>query len=361
MNRWRTLRVRLLASYLAVALAGALTLVIVASLTAPAFFTRHMMDMGHGGQMMGGMTSELESAFATSMARALAVGVPVSVVVALAVSALVAGRITRPLDRVRMATRRLAQGFYHERVAAPAEAELAGLADDVNALAASLEETERERMQLITDLAHELRTPLSAIEGYMEGLIDGVVPAEVETFASVAEEAARLKRLAADLSTLSSIQEQGGVARRLEVDLGELATAVAQRLRPQFDDQAVHLHTDTPPVRVKGDPDRLTQVIVNLLGNALTYTPSGGRVNLTVRRSEGQIELEVKDTGRGIPAPDLKRIFERFYRADPSTPGGSGIGLTIARGIARAHGGDVVAHSEGPGTGATFTLTLPAT
>ena len=359
MSRWRTLRVRLLASYLAVVLSGALTLTVVASVAAPTFFAGHMADMLPGSGMMAGMAEDLDTAFALSMARALAVGVLVSVVVALVVSALVAGRIIGPLDRVRIATRRLAEGSYSERVALPAEAELAALAADVNALASSLEETEQKRVQLMADLAHELRTPLSAIEGYMEGLIDGVVPAEVETFASVAEEAARLKRLASDLSSLSRIQEEGGVTRRVGFDLGDLASSVATRLRPQFDDQNVQLLVDTPHLAVSGDPDRLTQVIVNLLGNALSYTPSGGRVKVTGRHRGGQIELAVSDTGRGLSTADLQRVFERFYRADPASIGGSGIGLTIARGIARAHGGDVVAHSNGPGTGATFTLVLP--
>jgi histidine kinase len=359
MSRWRTLRVRLFASYLAVVLSGALTLAVVASVTAPAFFAGHMTDMLPGSGMMAGMADDLDTAFAVSMARALALGVLVSVVVALVVSAMVAGRIIRPLDRVRVATRRLAEGSYSERVALPAEAELAALAADVNALASSLEETEQKRVQLMSDLAHELRTPLSAIEGYMEGLIDGVVPAEVETFASVAEEASRLKRLASDLSALSRIQEDGGVTHRVEFDLGDLASSVATRLRPQFDDQNVQLLVDTPHLAVSGDPDRLTQVIVNLLGNALSYTPSGGRVEVTGRRRDSRIELEVRDTGRGLSDADLQRVFERFYRADPTTPGGSGIGLTIARGIARAHGGDVVAHSDGPGTGTTFSLVLP--
>lgn len=362
MSRWRTLRIRLLASYLVVVLSGALTLAVVASLTAPAFFAGHMADMIPGSGMMAGITEELDSAFAASIARALATGVLISVVVALVVSAIVARRIIQPLDRVRIATRRLAEGSYSERVSIPAEAELAALANDVNALAANLEQTEQRRVQLISDLSHELRTPLSAIEGYMEGLIDGVVPAEMETFASVADEAARLKRLASDLSTLSQMQEGGGETRRIPVDLGKLAAAVATRLRPQFDDKgvALQLNTDSPELKVTGDPDRLTQVIVNLLGNALSNTPSAGKVDVTGRVRGSKVELIVRDTGRGIAAQDLERIFDRFFRADSASPGGSGIGLTIARGIARAHGGDVSAFSDGPGTGATFTLVLPA-
>lgn len=362
MSRWRTLRIRLLASYLVVVLSGALTLAVVASVTASAFFAGHMREMIPGSGMMAEMAAELDSAFEASITRALATGVLISVVVALVVSAVVARRIIQPLDRIRAATRRLAEGAYRERVSLPAEAELAALSEDVNALAASLEQTEQRRVQLISDLSHELRTPLSAIEGYMEGLIDGVVPAEMETFASVAEEAARLKRLASDLSTLSRIQEDGGAIPRVDVDLGELASAVASRLRPQFDDQGVllELDLDHPPLVVRGEPDRLTQVIVNLLGNALRYTPTRGRVEVSGRRRNQQIELEVSDNGRGISPEDLPKVFDRFYRADPATPSGSGIGLTIARAIARAHGGDVIARSRGLDTGATFTLILPA-
>ena len=193
----------------------------------------------------------------------------------------------------------------------------------------------------------------------MEGLIDGVVPAEAETFASVADEAARLKRLASDLSTLSRVQEDAGPPRRVEVDLGALASAVSTRLRPQFDDQRVELTVDVPPLLVNGDPDRLTQIVVNLLGNALTHTPSGGSVKVSARQAGNRIELSVRDNGTGIDSGDLPRIFDRFYRGHKSAPGGSGIGLTIARAIARAHGGDVIAQSAGPGTGATFTLQLP--
>lgn len=360
MRWWRTVRFRLLASYLLVVAAGAVTLIVVASWAAPAFFSRHMAGMGSGMGMMAGIEADLDAAFVSSIRQAMLVGVLVSLAVALLVAAVVSTRIVRPLEGVRITTRRLAEGNYSERVALPVEEELRALAVDVNTLAATLEDTEQRRLQLIGDLAHELRTPLSAIEGYMEGLIDGVVPAEAETFASVAEEAARLKRLASDLSTLSRIQHGEGALRRIEVDLATVAAAVASRLRPQFDDQQVELTVHAPQLTVSGDPDRLTQVMVNLLGNALTHTPAGGRVEVSGRRAGDLVELSVRDTGAGIASTDLPRIFDRFYRANISAPGGSGIGLTIARAIARAHGGDVTADSDGAGTGATFTLQLPA-
>ena len=361
MRWWRTVRVRLVVSYLVVVAAGALTLILVASLVAPSFFDRHMAGMGRGMEaMMAGVEAELDAAFASSLWQAMLVAVLVSLAVALVVATLVAGKIIRPLERIRMATRLLAGGNYTERVSPPVEEELRALAVDVNTLAATLEDTEQRRLRLMGDLSHELRTPLSAIEGYMEGLIDGVVPAEAEVFASVAEEAARLKRLAADLSSLSRIEEGAGTQVRRAVDLVEVAEKVAGRLRPQYEDQGVELAVEGPPLLVAGDPDRLTQVMVNLLGNALSHTPSGGKVEVSARQVDHEVELRVRDTGRGIDAGDLPHVFDRFYRADTSIPGGSGIGLTIARSIVRAHGGELFAHSDGPGTGATFIIRLPA-
>jgi len=354
----RTLRGRLLISYLAVVAVGAVALVVVAGLAAPTFFHGHVVDMSHGAGMMNGVTADVEAAFDSSLRRALLVAVVVSVGAALVVAPLVARRILRPLDRIRTATRRLADGDYTDRVELPAEEELAALAADVNALASSLDATERRRLQLIADVSHELRTPLTAIEGFMEGLIDGVIPAEAETFASVAEEASRLKRLAADLSTLSRVDEPSAL-RHDPLDLGDVVRKAADRLRPQFDDQEVALAVELPPLPVIGDPDRLTQVIVNLLGNALAHTPSGGRVTVGGRLRDGKAVVTVADTGTGIGEHDLERIFERFYRADSNRSGGTGIGLTIAREIARAHRGDVTAHSDGPGRGAVFTVSLP--
>lgn len=354
MRVWRSLRFRLFASYLLVIGISAGALFLVSGLIAPVFFHDHLMGMDHG------MGDAVEDALDSSLRQALVIALAVGSTVALGVAAFVGGRILRPVDRIRSASHTLAGGDYAARVPLPAETELAALAADINTLAASLDATERRRQELLADLSHELRTPLTAIEGYMEGLIDGVIPAEPETFASVAEEAARLKRLAADLLVLSRIEESSSNPK-IEVDLGAIARTVADRLRPQFDDQGVAVTVDCPTLTVRGDPDRLTQVILNLLGNALGHTEAGGRVDVRGRRANGSIELEVADDGAGIDPAVLDHIFDRFFRADPSRPGGTGIGLTIARRIARTHGGDLEARSSGPGHGATFTLVIPAT
>lgn len=354
MRLLRSLRWQLVVSYLVVIGVGAATLVAVARWTGPRFFQGHMARLGHMGGA-GVMAADLDAAFASSLGRALAVSVAASAVAALLIGGLLARRILAPVEKVRAATHRLAAGRYDERVEPPAEEELAALAEDVNILAGSLAETERNRMRLISEVAHELRTPLTSIEGYMEGLIDGVFPPTEETFASVAEEAARLKRLAGDLAALSRAEEGAEGIERTPVDLGELAGSVAERLRPQFLDAGVGLTVAVPSMTVPADRDRMTQVLVNLLGNALAHTPAGGEVRMEGSRGPGTARITVTDTGEGIAPEDLERIFERFYRGRSST--GTGIGLTIARAFVRAHGGDITASSSG--RGATFTVEIP--
>ncbi|MDP2773606.1 MAG: HAMP domain-containing sensor histidine kinase, partial [Nocardioides sp.] len=224
---------------------------------------------------------------------------------------------------------------------------------------------ETRRVHLIGEVAHEMRTPLTVIDGYVEAMIDGVLPASPEKLSEVSEEVRRLRRLSESLSALSRAEEarldlhlQGG-------DLGEIAQAAAERLRPQADDAGVRLDVAaaTTALTVQVDRDRVAQLVTNLVGNALRATPPGGRVTVSCRRDGAWGEVEVADTGEGLAPEDLDRVFERFYRvpgrrrADHDT--GSGIGLTIARGIVRAHGGELVARSEGPGRGASFIARVP--
>jgi len=356
-RRLDSLRWRLVGSYLLVIGVGAATLVAVARVAGPRFFRIRMEGMGRHMNLRIA-AADLDVAFTASLTRALVVSVAVSMVAALLIGGIFARRIVSPVERIRRATHRLADGHYDERIEPPAETELAALAEDVNILAAALAETEQARMRLISEVAHELRTPLTSIEGYMEGLIDGIFPPTEETFASVAEEAARLKRLAGDLSTLSRLAEGADAPDLRPVDLARLVGAVAERLRPQFLDGDVRLTVSVPPVTVPGDGDRLTQVIVNLLGNALSHTPPGGEVRVVGERNATTARLAVIDSGEGIPAEEVGRVFDRFYRG-AGAQGGSGIGLTIARAVARAHGGDLTAASAGKGHGATFTLELP--
>jgi len=305
----------------------------------------------------------VHSAFLSALNTALIVGVLTSLGAAGVVAAVVTGRLLRPLDAVRSATRSIAAGQYDGRISLPSEPELAALAGDVNTLAAALAATESRRTQLLGEVAHEMRTPLTALDGYVEGLIDGVFSPSPDTFASLSEELRRLHRLADDLSSLSRAQEQRLQLHPVDADLADLARRAASRLSPQFEDAQITLsvNADTAvPVHV--DPDRITQVLTNLLGNALLATPANGTVTVTAREGHGHGEFVVSDTGVGLVEAELDRVFERFYRApgQPRRSAGSGIGLTIARTIARAHGGDVTASSAGHEQGASFTLALPS-
>ena len=360
MKWWRRLDVRLFASYAAVTAAGATVLLVTTRLLVPRLFDRRVGAGPARGPMGGGPT--MHDALVGALDRSLVVALLASLVAAAMIAALVARRILRPISEVRAATRRLAAGRYDQHVAPPVELELAALAADVNSLARSLDDTERRRAELVSDVAHELRTPLTTIRGYAEGMLDGIVAPDDEVLTTVLGEVDRLQRLAADLGTLSRADEGALDLVLVSVDLAALAAAVVSGFDAEASAKGVRLavvaRTDTT---VTGDRDRLAQVLGNLVGNAITYTSAGGRVAVDVAGDDQFCTVAVSDTGIGLAPDDLDHIFERFYRVEgvERPPGGSGIGLGIARAIARAHGGDVTAASAGPGRGATFTLRLP--
>lgn len=298
---------------------------------------------------------EYDKALTTSLLVAVGIGL----LIALGLGYFFSGRVLRTIGTVNRSAQRLAAGHYDVRVPEPREAELAELAASVNTLADSLSRTEQSRARLVSDLAHEIRNPLSTIEGYMEGLIDGVLPGDRETYEAVAREAHRLQRLTRDLSTLSKAQEGELTYAREPVDLAAAARSVVEALRLQFEMNDVSLQTDLDAdLPVTGDEDRITQALTNLLGNALGHTPPAGLVQVTGASDDGACSIAIADSGEGIPQEQLDIIFDRFTRLDPEQPG-TGIGLNIARTLIRGQDGDVVAVSDGPGLGATFTLRLP--
>ncbi|MBQ0825467.1 HAMP domain-containing histidine kinase [Streptomyces sp. RG38] len=302
----------------------------------------------------------------------LALGLGLGTAAAFLAAVVLSRFLLRPLDNVRSATHRLAEGHYDDVLTVPSEPGLAALVQDVNSLAATLADTERRRARLVSEIAHEMRTPITILHGQIEGMADGIFTPDDAMFASLADDLDRLRRLASDLSSLSQAEEGAFALRSASTDVAALARATARRLRPQYDDQGITLtvDADTPAV-ISGDPDRITQVLINLLGNALTASHPGGHVVLSVHGGTGtrtaprHVTVGVTDDGIGIAEHDLNRIFTRFERIKhpgrPSPAGGSGIGLTIARGIAEAHGGSLTVASPGVGRGSTFTLRLPVT
>jgi histidine kinase len=369
----RRLAWKLFLSYLIVILVGIVVLASAAESVVPSAFDRHMSAMATmmGDDTMGrGMGMDLFSNFRRAVNEALILSGLAAFLVALAVSLFVSRRIVTPVRDMMVASRRIAEGHYHERVNIPGDPardeldELAQLALSFNQMAAQLEQMEATRRELIGDVAHELRTPLASIKGSMEGLIDGVLPAAAPTFQQIYREADRLQRLVTDLQELSRVEAGAFELNLRRVAVGDLVQATLARLSRQFEEKGVALESAVPadlPL-VRADEDRAGQVLLNLVGNALQYTSAGGRVRVAARRQGAEVHIQVSDTGIGIAAEHLPLVFTRFYRVDKSRAragGGSGIGLTIARHLVEAHGGRIWAESPGPGRGSTFAFTLP--
>jgi signal transduction histidine kinase len=306
-------------------------------------------------------------AFLGTLLLALAVAAVVATVTSLATSLFVARRVTFPLREMTQASERISAGHYAERIeVAPVHAsdELGQLAASINELAVALEQTERRRLEVIGDVAHELRTPIATLEGYLEGLLDGVIEPTPQTLALLHTEAGRLRRLVDDLQELSRAEARQIPLSPQPVAPQQLVQAALEPLTGQFAEKGLDLVVQVPQElpRVMADPARAGQILTNLLVNALRYTPAPGRVEVAVGRKGASVAFRVSDSGVGLSPEQLAHIFERFYRVDKSRSralGGSGIGLTIAESLAQAMGGDVRAESAGPGMGSCFTLTLP--
>jgi histidine kinase len=351
-------------SHLAVAVVGGLVTFGVVWALAPKLFDDQMgAGLGPGGGMGGqgqGYGMALRSSFATAVTNSLLIGTLSGALVAAIAGALLARRLLRPLSRVGTAVGEIARGNYTHAVPVPRETELASLVTDVNALGAELKDTEERRLHLLSEVAHEMRTPLTVIDGYVEAMIDGVLPAGTEQLGQVSSEVRRLRRLSDDLSALSRAEEGRLNLTIASVDLDALVGGVVERLRSQAEDAGVTLTAAPGAGTVQADADRTVQVFTNLIGNAIRATPSGGAITLTGSRSGGRAAVSVADSGAGLAASDLDKIFERFYRVPgtASVSDGSGIGLTVSRAYMRAQGGDLTVASAGPGQGATFTATF---
>jgi histidine kinase len=365
-RRLRQLRWQLIAAQLLVVAVGVVVLAATADLLGSRIFAvaLHAVLTQLPTMNPAAVEAALLTSFRSAVGQALLTAGVAAAVVGLATSALLLRQILRPLGEIAASSRRIAEGRYDERVAVPASDELATVATSFNAMAASLEQIEQQRVALIGNVAHELRTPLTGIEGYLEGLIDGVFAPEPETFGEMQHEVRRLRRLVEDLQTLSNV-EAGQVRLHLaDVDLDAVAQRVVSQLSPQATTACLEVEAvaGAAPLVAWADPDRVAQILLNLVGNAVRYTPEGGCITVRLGADEEHVWAAVVDTGVGIAAEELPLIFERFYRVDRSrarASGGSGIGLTIARHLAWAMGGDLSAASPGPGKGSTFTLTLP--
>lgn len=360
---------KLFISNLMVILIGVIVLAFTIQITIPAAYNSHIGMMAANGMGMGqgqgpGFGRILFANFRASMFQSLGYAVTASVLAALLLSLLLSRRIVAPIHTLTDASQRITAGHYAERVQVNGTDEIAHLATGFNQMATQLEQVEVMRRQLIGDVTHELRTPLTSIKGYMEGLVDGVLPATPETFNQIHREADRLSRLVDDLQELSSVEAKAYSLDIHPVALSNLVQTTLVRLSPQATAKSITLHSQLPadlPL-IEADEDRITQVLVNLVANAIQYTPDQGEVTVSAKRQGEEILVSVADSGIGIPPEHLANLFTRFYRVDKSRSrnagGGSGIGLTIAKHLVEAHGGRIWAESKGDGQGSTFTFIL---
>ncbi len=307
--------------------------------------------------------SSSQAAYIASIGRSLLIALAAAGAVAGLLALALSRRITGPLEALTAAARRMAQGDLAPRVPVAGNDEIAALGHAFNGMADALQRTERLRRNLVSDVAHELRTPLANVRGYLEAVQDGLMQPTPAVIASLHEETLLLNRLVDDLQELAQAEAGRLALAPHPAALGELLHKAAQATRPLGNGRQISLTVDAPPdlPLVQVDAERIGQVLRNLLGNAYAYTPPRGSIALAAARRNGHVEVAVHNSGEVIPAEHLPLLFERFYRVDPSRSrdtGGAGLGLAIVKQLVEAHGGRVWAESA-PDVGTTFRFTLP--
>lgn len=342
---------------------GALTVAGTATVVAPALFRHHLSE---AGLTTVSARRHAEEAFAFSLAASLTVATVTALVAGAVASWVLVRRVSEPVARLARAADDVAAGrFTVDLPATTPSVELQRLSEAFARMASRLADTDDSRSRLLSDLSHELRTPLATLSAYIDGLQDGVLPCEPESFDTMRVQVSRLTRLSIDVREAAAAQEEALDLHSQDVDLTAVANEAIKAAAPGFAARGVALTCSGPRTGayVLGDPQRLAQVLANLLANALRHTPARGHVVLAVQAHDTHVRILVSDDGKGIPPDQLEAVFNRFHRVDParlsSDGSGSGLGLTIARAIVASHNGTLVAHSLGKGAGTTVTLTLP--
>ena len=316
------------------------------------------------GTVVVGLTASglgaADSVLRTALLRAIAGAAGAAALLALLTGLGVARRITRPIARLMTVTRAMAAGDRSARAGQlSGPSELRELAAAFDNMADTLDHEDKIRRDLVASVAHELRTPVAVLQAGHEALLDGVTDPNPEELGSLRDEVLRLARMVDDLQTMAAADAAVLRLTRERTDLADIAGAAADSLSRRFEAAEVELDRQLAAAPVLADERWMHQVVTNLLGNALKFTPAGGTVTIRTRRRGTNAVLEVADTGVGILADELPRIFDRFWRGQAAAQtSGSGIGLAIAAELTVAHGGTLTADSQ-PGHGTTFTLTLP--
>jgi signal transduction histidine kinase len=343
--------------------AGVFTTAVIAAIVGPPLFREHL----HRAGVPANSTEEFHAEEAYTYATVISVGgaLAVSALTALAVSWYIGRRLHRSVAEVASAAADVSQGRYDIRVSPPKLGdEFESLASAFNEMASRLQTVDATRRRLFSDLAHEIRTPVSVLEAYIEALEDGVRALDPATAAMLRDQTRRLVRFSADLAALARAEDSSYSMEATFVNLQSVVTRVVNASTDPYAAKGVRLqmHSSGGAPVVMGDSQRLEQVLANLLDNALRHTPPGGSVDVTIAVDSEDVEVFVVDTGEGITAEHVSHVFERFYRVDTARDrdhGGAGIGLAIAKALVEAHGGSISAHSDGRDRGCAFSVRLP--
>ena len=364
----RGLMVRVFAANLAVVAVAAVAALLAGLAFAPFLLERHLESMMHAtthGPGFERMAADLEAAYRLALAQSIGWAVAVATVAAAVVAWAVTARLVAPLRALQDASASIAAGRRGGRLDVHAPGEIGQLAATFDRMAEALDEAADVRKRLITDLAHELRTPLSNLRGYVEALEDGVLEFDEDSRAALGRQVDRLERLVADLATLHDLEAGVATIDLARTDLADLVRTGAAAVRTRFGEREVTLTVTAPDegAWASADPVRTGQVLENLLDNALRFTPSEGGVEVEVSAPNDVVRVEVRDTGPGVPEHERDAVFRRLYRGDRSraagTGAGSGVGLTIAKALVERQGG-TIGVDDAPSGGARFWFELPS-
>jgi two-component system sensor histidine kinase BaeS len=366
----RSLRARLSVAFVVLAVLTTALSLTLGTYTWRTLFRQYVEQRQQAAQARPGTEEPLhrfgaqERVFQTRVREAIWGGTAVSAGLGVLLALWLAGRIARPVSDLTRAARAIAGGRGAPPVAVSGHDEIAELGRAFNRMAAQLAADEQQRRRLFAGITHELRTPLAVIQGTLEGMLDHVIEPTPERIAGLHGQTLLLRRLITDLRDLSLAQAGQLELHPRPVDMATLVSDAIEAFAPSFQDRGIAVEMSVPDALppLDADPDRLRQVVQNLVDNALRYTPPGGTVRITLGADNGDVRLAVADTGQGIGSGDLPHIFEHFYRTDESrarSSGGTGLGLAIVKSLVEAHHGRVIVDSR-PGAGTTFTVTLPA-
>ncbi len=317
------------------------------------------VDVGYYGPYF---YTDIDIQFLNTINRLLLWAAVTAAAASIILGIVLARQLTRPIARVISTTRNIAQGDYKDRIYEKSSTkEISELTDSVNSLADTLGKQEKLRKRLTADVAHELRTPITTLQSHLEAMIDGTWEADSGRLESCHEEVVRISKLVGDLEKLTRYEGENLSVNYGSFDLAALLYRITTNFQGEYKNKGVALMLDAIETPMEADEDKMSQVFINLLSNALKYTPTGGKVDIRLYSSDRFAEVRIQDTGIGIDKEDLPYIFDRFYRTDRSrtrSSGGSGIGLAIVKAIVEAHQGDIRVDSE-PGKGSTFIVIFP--